>query len=98
MTRIESGNPVIDQLFLLCVQFLMWLADLTGTSYNTVNVWIFCIIWPLVTVWLLGTIVWLHGTLQWYRCDEPFSGCLDCDVHNKCLRYRNHRRKYEKLY
>jgi len=47
----------MDALFDLCVQFLLWLADLLGVSYNAINIWIFCIIWPAFTLLLLGIII-----------------------------------------
>lgn len=47
---IRSGNAVIDSCFGLCVKVLLWLADFFGVSYNTINVWIFCVIWPILTV------------------------------------------------
>lgn len=59
---IRSGNPYIDGLFDLCVKFLLWLANLLGVSYNTINIWIFCVIWPILTVALIGVVVW-----QWLK-------------------------------
>lgn len=40
-----------------CVRFLQWLSELCGTSYEAVNVWIFCFLWPLLTLGLLVTVV-----------------------------------------
>lgn len=40
----------IDQLFTLCVNFLLILGRKLGMSYNEINIWIFCIIWPLLTL------------------------------------------------
>lgn len=62
MTPIRSGSQFIDGLFDLCVKFLLWLADLFGVSYNTINIWIFCVIWPLFTIALIGVVVW-----QWLK-------------------------------
>jgi len=50
---IQSGNSVIDGLFRLCVNVLLWLADLFGVSYTTINIWIFCVIWPALTISLM---------------------------------------------
>jgi len=55
--QIRSGNPTIDALFDLCVRILLWLADLFGVSYNTINIWIFCVIWPLFTIILVAIVV-----------------------------------------
>ena len=56
-TPIRSGVPIIDALFDLCVQILLWLADLFGVSYNTINIWIFCIIWPIFTIVLIVAVI-----------------------------------------
>ena len=50
---------MIDRIFDLCVELLVWLADKLGTTYKAVNVWIFCIIMPLVILGQMGIIVWL---------------------------------------
>ncbi len=28
-----------------------------GTTYNAINVWIFCVIWPLITIGLIVAVV-----------------------------------------
>jgi hypothetical protein len=61
-TPIRSGSGWIDALFDLCVDILMWLAALFGVSYNEINIWIFCVIWPILTLILIGLVVW-----QWIR-------------------------------
>ena len=43
-------NNKIDQLFTLCVNFLLILGKKLGLSYNEVNIWIFCVIWPILTL------------------------------------------------
>jgi len=53
---------VIDIVFAWCVQILVWLAQVLGTSYEAVNVWIFVVIWPLFTVALVLLVV-----TQWFR-------------------------------
>lgn len=45
-------------MFDLCVRILIGLADVFGVSYNEINVWIFCIIWPVLTIILLGVVIW----------------------------------------
>ena len=54
---IRSGNVLIDACFQLCVDILLWLADLFGVSYYTINIWIFCIIWPLFTLVLIVLVI-----------------------------------------
>ena len=40
----------IDQLFSLCVNFLLLVGKRVRMSYNEINIWIFCIIWPILTL------------------------------------------------
>ena len=42
-----------DNVFNMCVDILVFLGNLTGLSYTEINVLIFCIIWPLYTLYLL---------------------------------------------
>ncbi len=48
---------MIDAVFDLCVWLLYRLAGLLGVSYQAVNVWIFVVIWPLLTVALAMVVV-----------------------------------------
>ncbi len=47
---------MIDYIFYLCVDILVWLADLTGTSYELINIIIFIIAYPLLVFLLIGII------------------------------------------
>ena len=47
----------MDLTFDLCVQLLYVMADAVGMTYKEINVWIFCIVWPLLTV---GMAVWIR--------------------------------------
>ena len=40
-TMGESGIDWIDTLFKVCVMILVDLADLTGMTYEEINIWIF---------------------------------------------------------
>ena len=51
-----SGIDWIDTVFRLCVVLLVDLADFLGVSYEEINIWIFVIIWPALSI--LG-IVWI---------------------------------------
>ncbi len=44
---------MVDRIFQWCVDFLVWLAAATGTTYKQINVIIFCVIWPLLTIALV---------------------------------------------
>jgi hypothetical protein len=48
---------MIDAVFAWCVQQLVFLANLLGISYQAINVWIFVILWPLVTLALIAVVV-----------------------------------------
>jgi hypothetical protein len=39
------------------VELLVWLAALFGTTYEAINVWIFCVLWPLFTAALVVVVV-----------------------------------------
>jgi hypothetical protein len=55
--RTENLDTMVDNLFQRCVDFLVWLAAATGTTYKEINVIIFCVIWPLLTVGLVALCV-----------------------------------------
>ena len=48
---------MIDQIFDACVIFLIFLAELFGTTYKAINVWIFVFIWPAFTLLLMTLII-----------------------------------------
>ena len=51
-----SGIDWIDTVFRLCVVLLVDLADFLGVSYEEINIWIFVIIWPALSI--VG-IIWI---------------------------------------
>lgn len=48
---------MIDRIFDLCVVFLVWLSQVTGTTYKQINVIVFCILWPIFTLALVLVVV-----------------------------------------
>jgi hypothetical protein len=44
---------MIDYIFYLCVDILIWLAKVTGTSYEFINILIFIIGYPLFVIVLI---------------------------------------------
>ena len=52
-----------ETIFEKCVVFLHWLARKLGTTNEAINVWIFCMFWPLFTLALIGWVVWRHAPL-----------------------------------
>ena len=47
---------MMNEIFDWCVRLLIFLAAQFGMTYKEINVWIFVIIWPVITIVL---IVWL---------------------------------------
>ena len=47
---------MVDYLFYLCVDILAWLANVTGTTYELVNIIIFVIGYPIFVIILLFII------------------------------------------
>lgn len=47
----------MDQIFDWCVHVLFYWAGIFGITYKEINVWVFVIIWPLLTVVLISIIV-----------------------------------------
>ena len=54
----------MQELFQICVDILRWIASETGITYEEANIWIFVIIHPLVTLWLLIRTFVLKKKLQ----------------------------------
>jgi hypothetical protein len=55
---------MIDYVFMLCVGFLEWLAHILGTTYTAINVWIFVVIWPLLTLAMAACIAIQHTRIR----------------------------------
>lgn len=53
-----KSKSLVDIIFDLCVDFLIYWAKILGISYNEINVYIFCIIWPIFTMILIGLILY----------------------------------------
>lgn len=48
---------MIDAIFDGCVLLLLFLAELLGVTYKAINVWIFVVIWPVLTLALIVVVV-----------------------------------------
>ena len=55
---------MIAAVFYWCVRLLEWMAGILGTTYVAINVWIFCVIWPLLTVGLIVVVVMQHKRIR----------------------------------
>ena len=63
-TMGESGINWIDMIFNICVISLVDLASILGITYEEVNVWLFVIIWPALTVYLIVRNIFLKKKLR----------------------------------
>lgn len=56
----NSGIPLIDEIFNFCVYLLYDLAKILGITYEEINVWIFCVIWPILSLVMFAEILRLR--------------------------------------
>ncbi len=47
---------MMDQIFDWCVQVLLYWAGVLGITYKEINVWVFVILWPILTI-IMGIII-----------------------------------------
>ena len=59
----------MNAIFDVCVAILVTLAERFGMTYQAVNVWIFVIIWPILTLIFLGLILRQHLQIKQLRRD-----------------------------
>ena len=55
---------MIDQIFDWCVNVLVYWAGNLGITYKEINVWVFVIIWPILTVLMIVVIVMLQRRIR----------------------------------
>ena len=55
---------MIKEIFDWCVQLLEWGAERFGTSYVAINVWIFCIIEPIVFLGMLIILIYQRRKIK----------------------------------
>jgi hypothetical protein len=48
---------MMDQIFDWCVRVLVYWAGMFDITYKEINVWVFVITWPILTVILIGIIL-----------------------------------------
>jgi len=48
---------MMDQIFDWCVNVLVYWAGILGITYKEINVWVFVILWPILTLVLVAVIV-----------------------------------------
>ena len=55
---------MMDQVFDWCVNVLVYWAGIFGITYKEINVWVFVIIWPILTIVLVALIIWQRQRIQ----------------------------------
>jgi hypothetical protein len=70
-------------IFDVCMAILVTLAKCLGMTYQAVNVWIFVILWPVLTFFLIGLIVRQHLLIKHLRRDRLIKESLDLSVYKK---------------
>ena len=48
---------MMNQIFDWCVAVLIYWANLFGMTYKEINVWVFVILWPILTILLAAIII-----------------------------------------
>jgi hypothetical protein len=48
--HLKTEAKMMDQIFDWCVWVLVYWADIFGITYKEINVWVFVIIWPILTI------------------------------------------------
>ena len=56
----NSGIEWIDIIFNFCVRLLYDVGSILGISYEEINVWIFVVIWPILSLIMFGEIIRLR--------------------------------------
>jgi len=79
----KYGGVIMDVIFDLCVVILVTLAERFGMTYQEVNVWIFVIVWPILTLILLGLILRQHLLIKQLRRDHLVRERLNPAVYEK---------------
>jgi len=54
----------MDTIFDWCVDVLVYWSGILGITYKEINVWVFVIIWPIVTLVLVAIIFWQKGKIR----------------------------------
>lgn len=52
------------QIFDWCVDILVYWAGVLGITYKEINVWVFVIIWPILTIILALLILWQRRMIR----------------------------------
>jgi len=56
----NSGIEWINVTFNFCVSILYDIGRVLGISYEEINIWLFCVIWPIASLVLFAEVVRLR--------------------------------------
>ena len=56
----NSGIYLIDLVYNFCVKLLIDAARFLGITYEEINVWLFVVIWPLLSLVLFAEVIRLR--------------------------------------
>jgi hypothetical protein len=59
-------DSLINRLFDLCVDMLSYMASTVGMTYKEINIWIFCIIEPIIFLLLIGAVLMQKHIINQY--------------------------------
>ena len=62
----NSGIYWVDVTFNWCVRLLYEIAGWLGITYEEINVWLFCVFWPLASLLLFAEVIRLRMKLGSY--------------------------------
>ena len=60
----KRSGTWVDGVFDWCVDLLLAAAARLGVSYNAINVWVFCIIWPVLTLLLIAVVLYQRARIR----------------------------------
>ena len=55
---------MVEEIFDWCVNVLVYWANMIGISYKEINIWVFVIVWPILTLVMIGIIVWQQRIIR----------------------------------
>ncbi len=62
--RLSLEANMMDRIFDWCVNVLVYWAGMLGITYKEINVWVFVILWPILTLVLITIIVLQYRTIR----------------------------------
>lgn len=60
----DAVTSLMNKIFDACVRLLVWIAELTGTTYEEINVIIFVIVEPIFILVLIVYIIMLRRRIS----------------------------------